>query len=420
MCKKKYLPVVILLSLLLMPVVLACAPSAEPPPKEKMVSYLSLADYTGPIAGLNVPADTGCGDMFKEINAKGGIDGVKVNPVWVDTRYDTARGVSAYKRYRTLPNLMLVNAISTPLAKAIEPMTKADKMVYFNPADGFQQAFIGWAFSWGVIYQNAFGATLDFILKDWKDKGKSGTPIIGYLHWDTAYGREPLAGGREYAEQKGIKLLTEFFPTGALDHTVWLTRLATGGANYIMIGGIDPTPSNILRDAHKLGLTKTIQFVDNTFWGPTEAVGIKLHPEATQGAWLVSYCLRGDEAWAHPLAKYIVPKYQGGKSTDEFRKSMASLYVGGFGWALTFEAAVKKAIADVGYENLDGEAMKMAMESFTGLDISQGIQGPNTYSPTSRQASNVVKFYQVRGDKEVPISDWIKVPDCVALHDWSK
>jgi branched-chain amino acid transport system substrate-binding protein len=408
----------ILLSVLLaLPAISACAPKAAP--KEKVISYLSLADYTGPIAGLNVPADIGCKDMFADINAKGGIAGVKVNAIFVDTRYDTARGVSAYKRYRTLPNLMLVNAISTALAKAIEPMTAKDKVVYFNPADGFQQAFIGWAFSWGVIYQNAFGATIDFILKDWKAKGKSGTPTVGYLHWDNAYGHEPLLGGREYAEQLGVKLLTEFFPTGAPDHTVWLQRLAAGGVDYIMIGGIDPTPSNIMRDAYKLGLTKTIQFVDNTYWGPTEAIGIKLHPEATQGAWLVTFYLRGDEAWAHPLSQYMVPKYHG-KNVDEFRKELGTIYVAGFSWALTYEEAVKRAIADVGYEKLDGEAMKRAMESLTGLDISQGIQGLNTYSPTSRQASDVVKFYQVKGDKEVPITDWIKVPDCVSLHDWGK
>ena len=46
--------------------------------KDKVVVYLSLADYTGPIAGLNVPADMGTEDYFKEINAKGGVDGVKI------------------------------------------------------------------------------------------------------------------------------------------------------------------------------------------------------------------------------------------------------------------------------------------------------------------------------------------------------
>jgi len=37
---------------------------------EKEVTYLSLADYTAAIAGLNVPGDMGTEDYFKELNAK--------------------------------------------------------------------------------------------------------------------------------------------------------------------------------------------------------------------------------------------------------------------------------------------------------------------------------------------------------------
>lgn len=422
MSKKIYLLIgaILLCAALVLPAVSACAPAAAPPPKEKVISYLSLGDYTGPIAGLNVPADNGCEDMFKEINAAGGVDGVRVNAVFVDTRYDVARGVSAYKRYRTEPKLLVVNAISTAFGKAIYPLTMKDKVVQLAPGDGEAQAKIGWVFPWGVCYQNAFGATIDFILKDWKAKGKTGVPTIGYMSWDNAYGREPLRGGKEYAEKMGVKLLPpEFFPTGAPDHTVWLKRLAEGGANYIMIGGVDPTPSNILRDAHKLGLTKTIQFVDTTFWGPTEAVGIKLHPEATEGCWINSYYLRGDEVWSHPLALKMVPKYRG-KSVDEFRKTTPANYVTGMVWALVYQEGAKRALKAVGYDKLDGEAMKAAYESLTGLDLGQGLVGPCTYSPTNRQGSDVTRFYQVQKGKEVAISGWVKVPDCVALHDWSK
>ena len=423
MSKEKYMLIgAILLSLALaVPATSACAPAPAPPPKEKIVSYLSLGDYTGPIAGLNVPADTGCEDMFKEINAKGGVGGVKINAIFVDTRYDVARGVSAYKRYRTEPKLLVVNAISTPFGKAIYPMTAKDKVVQLAPGDGEAQAFIGWVFTWGVCYQNAFGASIDLILEDWKNKGKSGVPTVGYMSWDSAYGREPLRGGKEYAEKMGVNLLPpEFFPTGALDHSVWLKRLAEGGADYILIGGVDPTPSNILRDAHKMGLTKTIQFIDTTFWGPTEAVGIKLHPEATEGCWVNSYYVRGDECWAHPLAAKMVPKYRG-MSVDEFRKTTPANYVTGMVfWPLVYEEALKRALDAVGYEELDGEDMKVAYESLTGLDISQGLTGPCTYSPTNRQGSDVTKFYVVKGGKNVPLTGWRKVPDCVALHDWSE
>ncbi len=411
----------VLISLLLvLALASACAPGAAPP-KEKVVTYLDLADYTGPIAGLNVPVGIATEDSTNEINAKGGVDGVKINYLSVDTRYDLARGVSAYKRYRTEPKLMSVVAISTALSKAITPMTAKDKVVQHVTGDGEPQARLGWVFIIGAAYQNAFGASIDFLLEDWKNKGKSGVPTVGYINWDNPYGRELLRGGKEYTEKLGVKLLPpEFFPTGAPDHTVWLQRLATGNPDYILIAGVDPTPSNVLRDAYRLGLTKKIQFIDTSYWGPTEAVGIKLHPEATEGCWLNSYYLRGDEAWSHPLAAYMVTKYHG-KSVEEFRKTTAAIYVAGLTRIPTFAKALEIALKNAGgYDKLGGEAMKAGYEALTGMDLAQGLTGPVAYSPTSRQSVDQTKFYQVKNGKEVPISGWRKVPDCVSLHDWSQ
>jgi len=375
---------------------------------EKEVTYLSLADYTAAIAGLNVPGDMGTEDYFKELNAKGGVDGVKVKFIGVDTRYDVARGVSAYKRYRTAPKLLVANAIGTPIGKAVAPLATKDKIVQLVPGDGEFQANIGRIFVWGPTYQDAFAATVDWLLADWKKKGKPGMPKLGYISWDSAYGKEPLRGGKEYAEKMGVTMAPpEFFPAGALDHTVYLSRLAKADVNYIFVGGVDPTPTNVIRDAHKLGLTKTIQFFCD-YWGPT-SLGVRLHPEALEGTVIVSYYIRGDDARKHPLAS-LWTKYGRGKLED-----MNEVYTIGMLWAWTFESALKIALKQVGYKKLDGEAMYQAYQKLTGLERG-GLQGPCAYSPTSRRGSLEVRFYQVQGGKITSISGWIKAPDAVSLH----
>ena len=174
--------------------------------KEQFVTYLSLADYTAAIAGLNVPADMGCEDYIKDLNSRGGVDGVKIKFIGVDTRYDVARGVSAYKRYRTEPKLLVANAIGTPIGKAVAPLATKDKIVQLVPGDGEFQANLGRIFAWGPTYQDAFAATVDWLLADWKKKGKPGMPKLGYISWDSAYGQEPLRGGKEYAEKMGVTL----------------------------------------------------------------------------------------------------------------------------------------------------------------------------------------------------------------------
>jgi len=374
----------------------------------KEVSYLSLADYTGPIAGLNVPADMGLSDFIKDINEKGGVEGIKINFIGIDTRYDVARAVSAYKRYRRAPKLLMVNSISTGIGKALAGLIEKDERAQIVPGDGEYQAHIQRTFLWGPAYQDAFAATLDWIVEDWKAKGKAGAPVVGYLSWDNPYGREHLRGGQEYAQKIGIKLLPpEFFPPGSLKHDVYLTRLAEAGANYIHAGGVDPTPTNIIRDAHALGLTKKIQFTTD-YWGPTE-LGLGVHAEALEGIVITSFFQRGEDAKANSFVTDMWKKNRG--SMDKFNE----VYGMGISWGITFVEGLKACLKAVGYDKLESDDMYKAYQNLKGLD-KKGIQGPCAYSPTSRRGSLEVKIYRITKGKAVPISDWRVAPDAVSLH----
>jgi branched-chain amino acid transport system substrate-binding protein len=376
--------------------------------KEKEVTYLSLADYTGPIAGLNVPADEGLEDFLKEVNDNGGVDGVKIKFIGIDTRYDVARAISAYKRYRRTPKLLVVNSISTGIGKGVSRLIERDKRLQLVPGDGEFQANIGRTFIWGPAYQDAFAATLDWIADDWKAKGKSGAPIVGYLSWDNAYGREHLRGGKEYAEKLGITLLPpEYFPPGTLKHDVYLNRLAEAGANYIHAGGVDPTGTNVIRDGYALGLTKTIQFTTD-YWGPT-ALGIGVHAEALEGSVITSFFLRGEEAKQNPFVSGLWKKYRG--SMENFNEG----YGMGVCWGMTFVAGLKQALKNVGYEKLEADDMYNAYQQITGLSR-EGYQGACAYAPDSRRGSLEVKMYRVKNGQIVPISDWRKAPDAVSIH----
>jgi branched-chain amino acid transport system substrate-binding protein len=249
---------------------------------------------------------------------------------------------------------------------------------------------------------------MDWVMEDWKSKGKSGAPVVGYISWDNPYGREPLRGGTEYAEKLGIQVLPpEFFPPGTLKHDAYLTRLADNGADYIWAGGVDPTPTNIIRDAYSLGLTKKIQFL-NGYWGPT-ALGLGVHAEALEGTAIVSFYQRGEDAKANTFVTDQWKKYRG--DMDKFNE----VYGMGMSWGMTFVAGLKEALTEVSYEELEAEDMFQAYQRITGLE-KNGIQGPCAYSPTSRRGSLEVKIYRVRGGKIVPDTDWRKAPDAVSLH----
>ena len=90
----------------------------------KEVSFLDLSDYTGPVAGLALPGSMGTQDYLNYINAKGGVEGVKIKYMGVDTRYDVARAISAFKRQRRNKNVVAVGIVSTPVGKMMQALTK--------------------------------------------------------------------------------------------------------------------------------------------------------------------------------------------------------------------------------------------------------------------------------------------------------
>ena len=84
---------------------------------------------------------------------------------------------------------------------------------------------------------------------------------------------------------------------------------------------------------------------------------------------------------------------------------------------MDFAEALKIALADVGYNNLGGEAMFKAYQKLTGFKR-QGVTGPNACSSTSRRGSQEIKFYRVKKARVVPITDWMEAPDAVSLYKW--
>ncbi|MDY7038976.1 MAG: ABC transporter substrate-binding protein, partial [Thermodesulfobacteriota bacterium] len=103
---------------------------------EKHVVYLRLSDYSGPIAGIDIPQATGTKYYFQYINDQGGIDGVKIKLIAPDVRYNVARAVSAYNRYRKEKKLLLCVGGGTGIAKAVGRVARGDKIVLAYPADG--------------------------------------------------------------------------------------------------------------------------------------------------------------------------------------------------------------------------------------------------------------------------------------------
>src|SRR5213592_3669060 len=74
------------------------AGNAQAQAKEQFIPVLSYR--TGPYAPNGVPWANGYVDYLKLVNARGGVNGVKLSFEECETGYDTARSVECYERLK--------------------------------------------------------------------------------------------------------------------------------------------------------------------------------------------------------------------------------------------------------------------------------------------------------------------------------
>jgi len=80
------------------------------------------------------------------------------------------------------------------------------------------------------------------------------------------------------------------------------------------------------------------------------------------------------------------------------------------GWAeiaVTCEA-VRRAVVERGYENLDGSAIKEAFDSIKDFDV-YGLVNIS-YTTEDHRGSDKVAMYQTRGSEIVRATDWRSAP----------
>lgn len=392
-------------------IALALSPGTAPA-GDKTVTILWSGMLTGPGASLVVPLANGTKDSITELNAQGGIDGVKVNLILSDDRYTSSRAMSFYQRNRKIPKLAFLYCSGTPQAYILYPIMTRDKLPMLTTGGGRFQKYPGWVFIFVNPYPNMVGSGIDWAIADWKKKGKPGMPTFGYIGWAGPSGLEATNGSDKYAQQKGVKWLPPVFtPPGTLKYDTWLTSMDQQGADYIYIHMVDPDQTYTVRNAYQLGLTKKIQMI-SSYYGLMDRIGLQLvKPEVVEGTVVASPCLLGDERLKNPLAKYWT-KYRK-KPLEE----MPAYYLLGVGMAKIMEKAIRLTLKEVGYEKFNGEAVYRVLQKLKG-DITQGILGPAELSATNRMLSSKIRYYRVTNGKNVPISGWTDPPDCLSLAEY--
>jgi len=386
---------ILTITLIALLLITACAPRS-PLEEEKVVKMGYMACLTGPAAAVMQPGWRNIVDYltyFEEVGVPGLAlpPGVTIELLWGDTGMEGPRAISVYERihgdvvFFHVPDPVSAHASKSRLERdgMAAICLGVDEVLMYPP---------GSIFSIFPTESERFAAACDWIMENWNEQRP---PRVGMMGTDTPAGRAAEVMGTAYAKSIGIEMLPfEVVPYLPLDVSPQLLRLDEGGADFIYLQMLWGTAIPIMKDAVRLGLTDRIRFGGGV--------------EDTQSVELIEALGPAVEGYFHarafpwyeetPILYDILREYDGRLDTSGGAPSMLAC-------ASVPIEAIRIAIEEVGYENLDGHAVREAFYSIKDFDPHH-IGRPVTYTREDNRGAPVLRIYEVQGGDVVPVTDW--------------
>jgi len=231
---------------------LASTAFAQSPP----IMIGASTPLTGPVSHYGQHARWGSELAIEEANAKGGINGRKIEIDYQDNRCNPAEAVkSVTQMLATKKYAAIFDGLCSSAALAIMPLVERAKVPFIvanasatSIAEKSGEGGNKWTFK-----VNPTDASMLDALVGWLDKeGKDDK--IAFLGEDTDYGRAGSAGFEAALAKHGKKLLmTDYSQKGAVDYTAALTKVKASKPGMVALYLIDADFQNGIKQWYSLG-----------------------------------------------------------------------------------------------------------------------------------------------------------------------
>ena len=360
---------------------------------------------TGVLATICGDGNLGQMDYIEWINDQGGLlDGVEIETLWLDTAGLTTRDMMAYMKFVEADALLVFIWPGTSV-EPLKPKIARDEVPVLYAGHIYEGVTTGteaWIFSGGPGWVEELSIVLEWARDNWDE----ARPLrLGYLQWDSTEGWIMGDALPELAaEIGGIELVgREVVPRiGVIDVTTELMRLENKDPDWLFTFAYGATNVVLANDIIRLGLPeKGIQICQalNGIDGYLlDVVGGDLEGWRT----IMSYPLITDpEVVEDGLVLELGRAYRGWDEDE-----VSTVYLHGVLYGMYMLEGVRGAMETVGFENLDGRAMRNALASITGFET--GFTAPINVSDSRPYFEKYERLYEVQGGQLRPISDWIE------------
>jgi len=249
----------------------ALSPCVFAQAKEQFIPVLSYR--TGPYAPNGVPFANGYVDYLKYINAKGGLNGVKIIYEECDTSYATDKGVECYERLKGKNGgASLVEPLSTGITFALTDKAPGDKIPIITTGYGRSDSADGTVFKWNFpllgTYWSAADMLVNYIGKKEGGSAKLKGKKITLVYADHPYGKEPIPYLQEASKMYGyeLQLLPVVLP-GIEQKSTWL-QIRQTRPDYVFLWGWGVMNSTALKEAVATGFPREKMY--GVWWAGAE------------------------------------------------------------------------------------------------------------------------------------------------------
>lgn len=215
--------------------------------------FVPLLVYrTGQFAPLGIPWADGKQDYLKLVNAKGGVNGVKISFEECETAYDTAKGVECYERLKNKDGgASSFDPQSTGITFAVSDKAPGDKRSIVTMGYGLSQSANGAVFEWNFPLLGNYWTAADSMIQDIlkKEKGSLKGKKIALVYHDSPYGKEPIPLLQKRAAKEGFELLLlPVTAPGVEQKSTWL-QVRQQRPDYVLLWSAGVMTPTAIREA---------------------------------------------------------------------------------------------------------------------------------------------------------------------------
>ncbi|HUN69877.1 MAG TPA: ABC transporter substrate-binding protein [Burkholderiales bacterium] len=334
---------------------------------------------SGPASGLGKGMRAGAEAVFKDVNAKGGVHGRKINLFVGDDGYEPNRAVDeTLKMIDEQKVFSLFGYVGTPTANAVIPIVKEMKVPLvgvFTGAMTLRSPVAPEIINIRASYDDESEALVAHFLK-------AGAKSVAVFYQDDGFGLAVLSGTEKALKKRGMEVAAKgTFPRNTTAIKTGLAAMVSAKPDAIVMVGPYAPLAEFIREARAAGLKSQLATV--SFVGTDNLVAaVGKDGDGVVISQVVPF--PGDESLAVTReCSEIVGKHAGEK-----------LGFVNFEGCITAKAMVT-ALEKAG-KGVTRESLIQTMEGFKGLDLG-GLA--LTLAPDNHQALNQVFMTEIRDGK---------------------